>query len=39
MREQNIGGIPITQGRRLVGIVTSRDLRFQNDESAGCRTS
>src|SRR5262249_35295383 len=33
MREQNIGGIPITLGKRLVGIVTSRDLRFQNDES------
>jgi IMP dehydrogenase len=33
MREHNIGGIPITEGRRLVGIVTSRDLRFQNDDA------
>ncbi len=33
MREQNIGGIPITEGRKLVGIVTSRDLRFQADDS------
>jgi len=27
MGEHNISGIPITQGRKLVGIVTSRDLR------------
>ena len=33
MREQNIGGIPITVGRRLVGIVTSRDLRFMTDDA------
>ncbi len=33
MREQNIGGIPITRGAQLVGIVTSRDLRFQNDDA------
>jgi IMP dehydrogenase len=33
MREQNIGGIPITRGSRLVGIVTSRDLRFLNDDA------
>ncbi len=33
MREHNINGIPITRGRRLVGIVTSRDLRFQSDDS------
>ena len=32
MREQNIGGIPVTRGTKLVGIVTSRDLRFQNDD-------
>src|SRR4051812_1125403 len=32
MREQGIGGIPITNGKRLVGIVTSRDLRFQSDD-------
>ena len=28
MAEHNISGIPITQKRKLVGIVTSRDLRF-----------
>jgi IMP dehydrogenase len=33
MRENNISGIPITAGGKLVGIVTSRDLRFQNDDS------
>src|SRR5581483_8430155 len=33
MREQGIGGIPITNGKKLVGIVTSRDLRFQSDEA------
>ena len=29
MRENNISGVPITEGRRLVGILTNRDLRFQ----------
>jgi IMP dehydrogenase len=33
MREQNIGGIPITRGRKLVGLVTSRDLRFLDDDA------
>jgi IMP dehydrogenase len=33
MREHNIGGIPITRGTKLVGIVTSRDLRFQTDDA------
>ncbi len=33
MRENNISGIPITKGKRLVGIVTSRDLRFVSDEA------
>ena len=28
MHENNIGGIPILKGRKLVGIITSRDLRF-----------
>ncbi len=31
MRENNISGIPVTKGRQLVGIVTSRDLRFQTN--------
>ncbi len=29
MREHNISGLPIVEGGRVVGIVTSRDLRFQ----------
>jgi IMP dehydrogenase len=29
MAEFNISGVPITQGRKLVGILTHRDLRFQ----------
>ena len=32
MREHNINGIPITRGTRLVGIVTTRDLRFHSEE-------
>ncbi len=32
MKEYHIGGIPVTDGtRRLVGIVTNRDVRFQQD--------
>jgi len=32
MRENKIGGIPVVDGnRKLVGIVTNRDLRFQKD--------
>lgn len=32
MRENRIGGIPVLDaGRKLVGIVTNRDLRFQKD--------
>ena len=34
MRENRIGGIPIiNKDRKLVGIVTNRDLRFQKDMS------
>ncbi len=29
MGEHNISGIPIVEGRKLVGILTRRDLRFQ----------
>lgn len=28
-RAQHISGVPVTQGSKLVGIVTSRDLRFE----------
>ena len=32
MAENKIGGIPVVDGdRRLIGIVTNRDLRFQRD--------
>ncbi len=31
MGKYNISGIPITQGQKLVGILTNRDLRFETD--------
>jgi len=31
MRENGISGIPVTRGRRLVGILTNRDLRFEKN--------
>lgn len=31
MKENKIGGIPVVEGRKLIGIVTNRDLRFQTD--------
>ena len=31
--ERKISGFPITEGRKLVGILTSRDLRFLNDDA------
>jgi IMP dehydrogenase len=34
MREFKIGGIPIVDDGKLVGIITNRDLRFQKDMSA-----
>lgn len=35
MREFRIGGIPVVDGdRKLVGIITNRDLRFQKDMAA-----
>lgn len=38
MRENRIGGIPIINAdRKLVGIVTNRDLRFQKDMSKPIR--
>ena len=30
-RQYGISGLPVTEGRALVGIVTSRDLRFQEN--------
>jgi IMP dehydrogenase len=34
MREFKIGGIPIVDNGKLVGIITNRDLRFQKDMNA-----
>ncbi|NOX36000.1 MAG: IMP dehydrogenase [Calditrichaeota bacterium] len=31
MRRYRISGIPIVRGRKLVGIITNRDLRFETD--------
>lgn len=30
-RANHISGLPVVEGARLVGIVTSRDIRFEND--------
>jgi IMP dehydrogenase len=31
MKQHGISGIPVTQGRKLVGILTSRDVRFETN--------
>jgi IMP dehydrogenase len=31
MRQHNISGIPVVDGKKLVGIVTSRDVRFEKN--------
>ncbi len=31
MAKYHISGIPVTQGKRLVGIITNRDLRFETN--------
>ncbi len=31
MDRENISGVPITEGRKLVGILTNRDLRFEKN--------
>ncbi len=31
MGKYRISGVPITQGRKLVGIITNRDLKFETD--------
>lgn len=33
MAKFRISGVPITEGRKLVGIITNRDLKFQEDFS------
>ena len=32
MSEQNVSGIPIVEGKKLVGILTRRDLKFLQDQ-------
>jgi IMP dehydrogenase len=34
MEKYHISGLPITEGRKLVGILTNRDLRFETDLDA-----
>ncbi len=33
MRENSISGLPVVEGRKVVGIITSRDLRFETNLS------
>ncbi|MCA3085578.1 MAG: IMP dehydrogenase [Rhodocyclaceae bacterium] len=33
MRERNISGLPVTEGAKLVGLVTGRDVRFETNAS------
>ena len=33
MARYRISGVPITVGKKLVGILTNRDLRFETDDS------
>ncbi len=33
MKENRIGGIPVVENGKLIGIITNRDLRFQTDMS------
>ena len=37
MSKYRISGVPITEGRRLVGIITNRDLKFETDYSKKIR--
>ena len=37
MNEQNVSGIPIVDGGKLVGILTRRDLKFMTDDSVKIR--
>ena len=39
MAKYRISGVPITEGRKLVGIITNRDLKFETDFSKPIRES
>ncbi len=39
MAKYRISGVPITEGRRLVGIITNRDLKFEEDFSRKIKES
>ena len=39
MAKYRISGVPITEGRKLVGIITNRDLMFEEDFSKKIRES
>ncbi len=42
MHKYRISGVPITEGKKLVGIITNRDLKFETDlskEIRSCMTS
>ncbi|WCR53705.1 MAG: Inosine-5'-monophosphate dehydrogenase [Wolbachia endosymbiont of Ctenocephalides orientis wCori] len=39
MREHNYSGIPVVDQRKLVGIITNRDVRFIEDENIGVKVS
>ena len=39
MAKYRISGVPITEGRRLVGIITNRDLKFETDFSKKVKES
>ncbi len=38
MAKFRISGVPITEGKKLVGIITNRDLKFETDMSKKIRT-
>ncbi|MGN6713959.1 IMP dehydrogenase [Anaerocolumna jejuensis] len=39
MAKYRISGVPITEGKRLVGIITNRDLKFETDYSKKIKES
>ena len=38
MATHNVSGVPVVEGRRLVGILTKRDLRFQTEDDVPITT-